>query len=232
MEPYCELYKFLVSGHLHYDGLLIRLMSGQQDGYYGNNRTLGRQFLSPSLGITEQCQYYDQVKSRNKNSSTISLENHCHSSAMCEADGKDTNANEILSSSSSAPDDPSNSAETENAPSDKETKVFISGKLWHHLNLVSAYRHTIERLQHKEYEMTTHHNKGHCTVDYIFYSVANKDVRHQGNEIRLRNVKEGRLKLLSHYGLMSARELDKTGGIPNETLPSDHLCLITKFLLL
>lgn len=102
----------------------------------------------------------------------------------------------------------------------------------HSLNLVSAYRHTIERLGHREEEVTTHHDKAQCTVDYIFYTVASKEVdSHHGRQMKLRQVKEGCLKLLGRYGLMSAQELGRLGGIPNTTLASDHSCLIAKFLL-
>ncbi|KAL8611108.1 hypothetical protein ACOMHN_064398 [Nucella lapillus] len=111
-----------------------------------------------------------------------------------------------------------------------------SGCLSHHLNLFSAYRHKVQRLGGNIDEVTTHHSRAECTVDYVFYSVDYKDVcvredEEEGEVVEVRVVEEGHLKLLGHYGLMCGTELDELGGIPNTLLPSDHLCLVTKFLL-
>lgn len=106
-----------------------------------------------------------------------------------------------------------------------------TGRLGHPLNVVSAYRHRIERLGSRVGEVTTHHNKGQSTVDYIFYTVASKEAREEYEQVKVSRIRDGKLKLLARYGLMSADELSRLGGIPSATQPSDHLCLVAKFLL-
>lgn len=106
-----------------------------------------------------------------------------------------------------------------------------SGRLWHHLNLVSTYRHTIERLGHREGEVTTQHSADRCIVDYIFYGVSNRDVHTRRSKHISTNVQEGKLKLLGRWGLMSAREIRELGDLPNHYHPSDHLPLVVKMLL-
>lgn len=107
-----------------------------------------------------------------------------------------------------------------------------SGCLWHRLNLVSTYRHTIERLGHREREVTTQHSADNCTVDYIFYSVLDKDVHTRRNKHRTSNVTEGKLKLLARWGLMSSQEIGELGNLPNHHHPSDHLPLLVKMILI
>lgn len=106
-----------------------------------------------------------------------------------------------------------------------------SGYLWHRLNLMSAYTHRIQRLNNREKEVTTHHGRADCTVDYIFYNVLDKHMQETRNELVARNVREGKLKLIGRFGLMSERELQQLGGMPNKFFPSDHLSLMAKFNL-
>ncbi|PVD25903.1 hypothetical protein C0Q70_13567 [Pomacea canaliculata] len=135
--------------YLQYEGQLIRAMSGQEEGQYGNNRTLEQNFFSSDYGIGYNCQY----------------------------------------------------------------SVVVQQRAQHHINSCLLQSHT---------------PKGRSAER----SMASKEVdSHHGRQMKLRQVKEGCLKLLGRYGLMSAQELGRLGGIPNTTLASDHSCLIAKFLL-
>lgn len=93
-----------------------------------------------------------------------------------------------------------------------------NGTFTHELWLRSAYKHS-PRFQN---EGTTFQN-GWVTVDYIFYSTMfcqkfNKAI-------------EGNLKLLSTLKCLSQHQYQNVKRIPNHTFPSDHICLMTKFLL-
>ena len=106
-----------------------------------------------------------------------------------------------------------------------------SGCLWHRLNLVSTYRHTIERLGHREREITTQHSADNCTVDYIFYNVVDRDVHTRRSRHSTSNIVEGKLRLLGRWGLKSSREISELGNLPNYYHPSDHLPLLVKMIL-
>ncbi|KAL5008141.1 hypothetical protein ScPMuIL_013722 [Solemya velum] len=106
-----------------------------------------------------------------------------------------------------------------------------SGYLWHRLNLMSAYTHRIQRLNNREAEVTTHHGRADCTVDYIFYNVLDKHMQETRHELVAQNIREGKLKLVGRLGLMSEKELRRMGGMPNKFFPSDHLSLMAKFNL-
>ncbi|KAK7103695.1 protein angel homolog 2-like isoform X2 [Littorina saxatilis] len=258
MEPHSELYKFMLTGKLDYEGLLVPEISGQEEGAYGRNYLLDRNFFSPKYGVTDFCQYHTAVMNRLKKTLTVSdtsqsaarrgnREGRMSSSETLSSTRKGVNLRQAGSQTTRDSEiDRSKSLEKvarsdlksvsgiakEQSPSGSSSLMPINtGRLLHHLNLVTAYRHKIERLGWKQSEVTTHHNRGKCTVDYIFYTVNNKEVRFQHDEVRLRHIRDGKLKLLSRYGLMSAAELDRMGGIPNSVMPSDHLCLIAKFLL-
>ena len=63
-EPFCDLYKFFGRGFLDYEGLLMRTMSGQEEGRFGSDRYFGRQVIPPRVGITDKCQYAMEVRRR------------------------------------------------------------------------------------------------------------------------------------------------------------------------
>ena len=196
-EPHSALYKLLTMGRLLYDGLLCRVVSGQQEGLFrGNNISLGKRFIPTEVGISDTCQYLDVLKSRHnlsKRKRTLK---------------EDTPDSDI-----------------------EMTGMQGTGTLSHDFHLLSAYKHRISRLRHRHREITTYHNKASCTVDYIFYGVRYKEVRFWKGEVETRNVEEGPLHLLGRYGLLADHELQQMGGLPNEHLASDHVSLLTSFLL-
>ncbi|ESO93565.1 hypothetical protein LOTGIDRAFT_118950 [Lottia gigantea] len=188
-EPHGDLYKFLTTGFLNYEGRLARNLSGQYEGTRGRNYQMKKHFFSSSFGITDQCQYVQNVVERQE-SQTQTSEKQIHENS-------------------------------------KTLRHFSqsSGRLWHNFNLISAYNHRIQRLGFREYEVTSQHAHEACCVDYIFYSGS------RGNSQGHSSYREGKLKLLARYGLMSSQELYRMGGLPNKVHPSDHMCLISKFLL-
>ena len=212
MLPHSPLYNFVVSGRMDYEGQLARHISGQEEGRYGgNNYYLHRNFFSPMYGVTETCQYHTAISSRLQQGDKPRQGRQGKQQVVSDRTGGEQRENW-------------------RHQEHHEEAAVNTGCISHGLNLLSAYRHNIERLG-SEQEVTTHHKRAHCSVDYIFYSIAHREVQWRRDQVKLSRVRDGRLSLLARYGLMSARELDHMGGLPNHLLPSDHLCLITKFLL-
>lgn len=126
------------------------------------------------------------------------------------------------------PDPPKQQGKKEQQDKVTSAEQEGSGCVSHGLNLVSVYQH----VKHGRVpEVTTHHQRASCTVDYIFYTVKHKQTVERDYRVINTGVVEGPLKLLATYGLMSHKELAAVSGLPNEVQSSDHLPLIAKFLL-
>lgn len=67
LEPFSQLYDFIVNGSLHFDGLPIKSMSGQKDDY-GGQRLNSQYFLPPSVDVTDFCQFFQVAEHRRKSS--------------------------------------------------------------------------------------------------------------------------------------------------------------------
>ena len=64
-EPFCDLYRFIVSGQLKYEGLVSRFICGQSEGRgRGSDIYLGQHLLPSHLGVTESCQYMSTLTDR------------------------------------------------------------------------------------------------------------------------------------------------------------------------
>lgn len=214
-EPHCELYKLILMGHLNYEGLLSRLISGQEDGRYGKSfLTLDKDFIPTELGISDQCQYCQTVKKRAQEKNW--KKRH-------EFDDDDVIV--VDEKGKKIPPKRDTGCDVE------VTYTQGSGSLMHQLRLVSVYEHWLSRLNYRHREVTTHHGRASCTVDYIFYGVRSGLVRFHHGEVQTKDIQEGHLNLLARYGLLSARELQQLGSLPNESYGSDHLSLMARFLL-
>ncbi|XP_064602592.1 protein angel homolog 2-like isoform X2 [Liolophura sinensis] len=229
-EPHSDIYKFVIRGYLKYEGLLCRQLSGQREKHFGRDVYLSNQLLSPKLGITDQCQYVRNLHVRN-----IPIPEDIWA-ACVGSDGPDRPDNREVCACSPSPVDstgPPWRMHSAVRPGHRNVPKVSQGLgcLWHNLNFVSAYNHTIERLGHSRNEITTQHEHASCTLDYIFYNVRRKRTHTQRNRVRLQNVEEDKLCLIGRYGLLSAQEIHDLGGLPNKYLGSDHLALLAKFLL-
>jgi len=65
LEPFSNLYDFIVSGSLHFDGLPIRTMSGQKHDESGR-RLSSQHFLPPQVDVTDFCQFFEVTEHRRK----------------------------------------------------------------------------------------------------------------------------------------------------------------------
>jgi protein angel len=73
------------------------------------------------------------------------------------------------------------------------------------------------------FQATSNSDGGYATVDYIFYSTV-ASLLH-GKWI------EGNLKLISRLNPLTGSQISNLGGLPSKAFPSDHICLVAKFLL-
>lgn len=92
----------------------------------------------------------------------------------------------------------------------------------HPFNFFSVYRHYIRNGQP---EVTTFHDRACTTVDYMF--VAPGLLQY----CRRCRSQHGPLQLIGKLDLLSEEDVCKLGGLPNRFLSSDHLSLVSSFLL-
>lgn len=203
-EPHTALIEFFKKGRLHYEGLASKSLA--RHGAFGSS--LGAELIPSSLGITNQCQHSVLAHSRfldqnmgpifslsDKRQLEQSLIHLYHSDRNMKA--KEPRANIVP------------------APQP-------SGWFTHGLNLNSVYSNRLSRLGGAP-EVTTKHDRGWTSVDYIFYSRVYSD--------SYARPIEGNLKLLARYGLLSGPEAQQFSPLPSSVCPSDHFPLAAQFLL-
>lgn len=92
----------------------------------------------------------------------------------------------------------------------------------HHFNFFSAYRHYLRGGQP---EVTTFHDQVCTTVDYMFVSPG------QQQHCRRCRKHHGPLQLTGNLELLTESDIWYLNGLPNKYLSSDHLSLVSSFLL-
>ncbi|XP_037274722.2 protein angel homolog 2 isoform X1 [Rhipicephalus microplus] len=257
-EPHSPLYTFLTRGSLCYEGLLSGDVSGQSDGA-NRGKYVPLASSLRQLNISGSSRYLPapakEPASQNVDAPSNSTEpaaefNNTLNLVQSKSAIRDMAAKEESTSGSSRKDSPSKSA-TNSASKDSQAKSPPAEDtapaanasdandstpakesrqrvVRHFLNLISAYKHNVNGANA---EVTTHHQRASCTVDYIFYSVKRKDTMFREGQVKHACIIEGPLRLLATYRLMSQSQLVAVGGLPNEVQSSDHLPLIAKFLL-
>ncbi|KAK0040647.1 protein angel 2 isoform X2 [Biomphalaria pfeifferi] len=100
-----------------------------------------------------------------------------------------------------------------------------SGRAFHDLYFKSVYGHSgKDKYGNKLKEITTQHERVAATLDYIFYSTGMKNI----DDSQATNLP---LELLARYKLLTTGDMQEIGYLPNKMFPSDHFCLIARFLL-
>ncbi|XP_028994214.1 protein angel homolog 1 [Betta splendens] len=221
--PHMPLYQLITTGHLYYHGLPTWMISGQEDlSYKTHCHRLFAPLWPSSLGITDNCQYasvndlfesHHQESGKCRYSHDFMLQlRYCPAACVRPAD-----LNLIPGVTDNTPD-----ASSGNQPYGQRS----SGVVTHRLDLESVYQHVLPGSGSSE--VTTLNSGGGATVDYIFYSpqrVVSSEPE-AGGEFVSRGLKlSGRLSLLSEDVLWGMN------GLPNDTFPSDHLCLLAQFQL-
>ncbi|XP_053488830.1 protein angel homolog 1 [Ictalurus furcatus] len=214
--PNMPLYQLIVTGQLYYHGLPNWMVSGQEDL---SHKTYHRRLYAPlwpkSLGINDNCRYYDACEPEGKESGKLQY-NHdfLRQLRYCPAACVRPPDLELIP------------GVTDNTPTPEETQPFpprhFRNAIRHGLNLSSVYSQNISGTE--QCAVTTLHMHGAAMVDYIFYSTRRGHARGCDDE-------EKGLKLLGRLALLSEADLWSLNGLPNEIFPSDHLSLLAKFQL-
>jgi len=100
----------------------------------------------------------------------------------------------------------------------EEINMHLGSGLLHHR---FGFRSVYDPNRRPPYVSTR--QNGYVMVDYIFYSTYFSP--------QFSKYIEGNLKLLGRLHLYNAEDCQKMGHLPNSTCPSDHLALVSKFLL-
>ncbi|XP_077537883.1 protein angel isoform X1 [Haemaphysalis longicornis] len=242
-EPHSPLYAFLTRGTLCYEGLLSGDVSGQSDGA-NRGRAIPLDDCLHQLHISGSSRYLPPEEDKKTPveedgaAPDVSKVNSSNEDAVPagspskkppkESPATDTSSAENTREKESRTSSPAR-APSEASPARKPAAEEAQhGVVTHNLNLVSAYRHDVTGVHA---EVTTHHQRASCTVDYIFYSVKRKETAVKNGRVVHNRVVEGPLRLLATYRLMSQKQLMAVGGLPNEVQSSDHLPLMAKYLL-
>lgn len=215
--PNMPLYQLITTGQLHYHGLPVWMLSGQEDRSYQVHHH--RLFAPPwpsSLGITDQCQY---ARSREEPEGVQYSHDFMLQLRFCEAAVVRPQDLEMIPGVTDCTPDP----EEKRCPA---PSTRFRQTISHSLNLRSVYRHVIPGTDLSE--VTTLHTEAGATVDYIFYTAGPDPMGdHKGGG----QLPGDGLKLISRLSLLSEQDLWSMKGIPNDIYPSDHLCLLARFQL-
>ncbi|XP_027028451.2 protein angel homolog 1 isoform X3 [Tachysurus fulvidraco] len=213
--PNTPLYNLIVMGRLYYHGLPNWMVSGQEDlSFKTHHRRLYAPLWPKSLGINDNCQYYDACESQGKESGKLQY-NHdfLRQLRYCPAACVRPPDLELIP------------GVTDNTPTPEETQPFpprhFRNVICHGFNLSSVYNQNISDTE--RCAVTTLHSHGAAMVDYIFYSTRGG---HRGYDD-----KEKGLKLLGRLSLPCQDDLWMLNGLPNKIFPSDHLSLLASFQL-
>ncbi|XP_066536093.1 protein angel homolog 1 [Hoplias malabaricus] len=211
--PNMPLYQLIVTGQLHYHGLPVWMVSGQEDlSYKLHHRRLYAPLWPSSLGINDNCQYLSECEPCSRSSGKLQY-NHdfLRQLRYCPVACVRPLELELIPGVTDCTPTP-------------EQQVFaprFRNTICHGLNLRSVYSPYIDGTE--RCTVTTLHSEGAAMVDYIFYSTAENSSDHEER-------KNG-LKLLGRLSLLSEADLWALNGLPNEMFPSDHLSLLSKFEL-
>lgn len=94
--------------------------------------------------------------------------------------------------------------------------------LQHAFNFFSVYRH---HFRNGQPEVTTFHDRACTTVDFMFVSSGLRQQCHRCES------HYGPLQMTGNLELLSEEHIWSLGGLPNRFLSSDHLALVSSFLL-
>ncbi|XP_052889321.1 protein angel [Anopheles moucheti] len=210
LQPFTAPYELLTKGFLRYDRLESRSLKPATSQRNGYTEKLGKHFLPPSLGITDQCQH-NALRDREKAHPDQVPPSHVtklhHSNHRRDkSDGSETSSPDLSPSNSGA------------------RSEFSSGSLSHRFVLNSAYHHHGPDAEGRQQATTFHYEW--VTVDYLFYTPYRSVAECS------RTLPNWNLELLKIYSLPTVEQCCwQIGHIPNKLYGSDHFSLAGRFLL-
>ncbi|GFQ78679.1 protein angel homolog 2 [Trichonephila clavata] len=251
IEPDSPLYEFIQKGGINVLNIMSGDLSGQSDGKNKGRLINGQSLLLHKLGISDASRFEEQ-ETKIENPTTT------HKASTSSKSSSDTRENFSPTSSDTKPVDPgllaaigsSNDSRwitTLLAMGNHQLAAELSSRLqanrmspdwpdsadsskssdsgakesvqhfYHDFKFVPVYKY---KTLPKPFPITSMTGNDFNTVDHIFYSVSRK----QDDLYR-----EGSLRLLSFYSLISSKDAVELGGLPNAGLGSDHICLMAHF---
>ena len=255
-EPFCDLYRFVTSGHLKYEGLVSRFISGQSEGRErGHDVYVGSDLLPINLGITESCQYMNVLSDRlgckqepkskysrwdeqrgggehqpqNKFSCVDNGISDRNEEVGFELQARCKEKSEINDSQIFADTNQNLFSRTKKKDGEiSHLPKMNSGQAYHSMNFKSVYPHVIKAPYRKRKDMWEVSSQHDMCSCTVDYIFYSSC---PANSQRGAQKEEEQLELLARYSLLTTEEVARTGNLPNATLPSDHLCLVAKFFL-
>ncbi len=225
-EPFSDLYKFFARGILKYEGLLMRSISGTEEGNYGRDYLMTKEIIPRSLDISDKCQYMhlaprnlsDKEAASNRKDGNCDCDNERNLSLQ---DGNQLTQHHSTNVQSECSQEKTNDISAEQS----------TGVITHGCKFVSVYNHETCYDHHKEKEVSTYHGRANCTVDYMFYTVDRRQTRTKRNKFKYHSVKEGFFRLIAKLVLPTDAEMGQIPSLPNRDISSDHLILMAKFAI-
>ena len=208
-EPRSLLYQFLSTGKVDYLGQRINSFSGQEEGIRSQGyKNFGREVIPKSLEITDSCQYKEHVRSRLQRWEEATK-------------GK-------VPERSGSPQDGNLNDNKKNLPH-SDLYRQSTGTLQTFLPLVSVYKHWsfCPHSRRREREVTTHHGRSRCTVDYIFYAAGARVGWQKGSV----SEPQTQLQLVKRLELLTDSQMEQLGPLPNRDVSSDHILIAARFQL-
>lgn len=233
-EPYSPLYRFVDAGRLDIRGMVAGNMSGQEEGKDKGGKLFPDRMSLDAIGIDESGRYSvggeasgsQQASEHQKDSGSAKKnEESCSNSRlhhyrllkeMMNATQLNPKASPTrISDIDRGPS--SNDSDSDSSSSDSEGPAEL---FYHDFNFVPAYKYNHQNPNNLPVTSITGNDFN--TVDHIFYNVKEKFST---------SFTEDRLKLLGTYSLPFAEDMKELDGLPNAHLGSDHLCLMSKFII-
>lgn len=225
--PHSPIYNFVVRGFLDYGGMHRDNVSGQNlyRSSYPPWQAFSSNIIPWDLGITSSC-----VKRKNHSETTGDLLNfheepQATSTRNC-ASGSEVNHpkdcdSQIQSSKGECQEGEQTGCQSMVNTSERNLHEACT-VLQHAFNFFSVYRH---HFRNGQPEVTTFHDRACTTVDFMFVSSGLRQQCHRcGSHY-------GPLQMTGNLELLSEEHIWSLGGLPNRFLSSDHLALVSSFLL-
>ncbi|XP_005089652.1 uncharacterized protein LOC101847300 [Aplysia californica] len=235
-EPWSDFYKFVTSGELQYQGLISRLICGQEEGQtLGTNLIIPRVLMPNHLKISEHCQFkhvadsrwYQTCRRKNKAGVPVGKRQPWASNT-----GRLHHAMNLKSAYRHFADCP--------GPVVKEVSTFhlrASCTVDYIFFSSGSCSRSHDRFKDSEcFQHLQHSDSSRATANRLGYAVPRSVDRDCDNSVQCAmsvpdTSDNDALVLLSRYRLLTSEEVSRTGYMPNAMFPSDHLCLIARFLL-
>ncbi|GFT91856.1 protein angel homolog 2 [Nephila pilipes] len=254
IEPNSPLYQFIETGCIDVLNIMSGDLSGQSEGKKKGRIVDGESLLLHKHGISDASRF-DVGQAQNEKCATTSKVGASSKSpiAVGNTKGNSTSSGShttsfdpnLLAAIGSSSDsrwistllamgnkqladeltarlqaDQNRSASVGSSKSVSEFGAKESGQFFYHgFKFIPTYKYKTDQ---KCFPITSMTGKDFNTVDHIFYGVDRKDMD---------SYREGSLRLLSFYSLITSDDAVELGGLPNAGLGSDHICLMAHFAL-